>query len=177
METHRVYLRALEPDDFHTSVQWRRDDEIWSGLCGTKYFVSESYEKQWVEDAIRDSDKIRLAVCLKENNQYVGNVYITDIDTTTRSGVSHILIGNKDYWGKGIASEAYNLLLDYAFKERGMHRIVAHVLEDNVASIALHKKCGYTQEGIARKAVFKGGRWKDQIVFSILDEEFFNNNV
>lgn len=175
MKKDRIYLRALEPNDYLTSIQWRKDDTIWSQLCGVKYYVSESYEKKWVEEAIWDKSKIRLAICLKENNLYIGNVYITDINQVTRSGTSHILIGNKDCLGKGYASEAYKLLLDYAFKERGMHRIVAHVLEDNVASIALHKKCGYTQEGIFRKAVFKNGKWQNQIVFSILENEYLNN--
>lgn len=176
VETYKVYLRALEPEDYRTSIKWRRDNEIWSGLSGTKYFVSESYEKKWVEDAIWDSNKIRLAICLKENDLYIGNAYITDIDPNTRSGVSHILIGNRAYWGKGVATEAYKLLLEYAFCERGLHRLVAHVLDDNAASIALNKKCGFTQEGVSRKAVFKGGEWRNQIVFSILEEEFFEQN-
>ena len=38
----RVYLRALELDDYKTSIKWRNDDSIWSQLGGVKYFVSES---------------------------------------------------------------------------------------------------------------------------------------
>lgn len=140
---------------------------------GVKYFVSEFYEKQWIENAIKDSKNIRLAVCLKENNLHIGNVYITDINLQNRSGISHVLIGNRNYWGKGYATEAYHLLLDYAFKERNFHRIVAHVLEDNIASIKLHLKCGYKQEGILRQSVFKNGTWKNQIQFSILDKDYF----
>ena len=174
-QQYRVYLRALEPEDYKTSIAWRQDEEIWSQLCGVKYFVSESYEKKWVEDAITDHTKIRLAVCMKENNVHIGNVYVTDIDMATRSGVSHILIGNKEYWGKGLATEAYKLLLQYVFEERGLHRITAHILEENKASISLHKKCGYTQEGVFRKAIFKKGIWHNQLVFSILEEEYFNN--
>ena len=172
MGNNRIYLRALEPEDFKISIKWRKDDEIWNQLCGTKYFVSESYEKKWVEEAIWDTSKIRLAICLMDNDLYIGNVYITDINQVTRSGTSHILIGDKSYWGKGYASEAYMKLLEYAFKERGMHRIVAHVLEDNIASIALHQKCGFTQEGVHRKAIFKNGEWRNQIIFSLLEEEF-----
>ena len=56
MEDCRVYLRALEPDDYRVSIKWRKDDEIWDMLGGTKYFVSEAYEKQWVEKAIFESN-------------------------------------------------------------------------------------------------------------------------
>lgn len=173
MNTTMIYLRAFEPEDYKTTIQWRNDDDIWSLLGGVKYFVSEFYEKQWIENAIKDSKNIRLAVCLKENNLHIGNVYITDINLQNRSGISHVLIGNRNYWGKGYATEAYHLLLDYAFKERNFHRIVAHVLEANIASIKLHLKCGYKQEGILRQSVFKNGTWKNQIQFSILDKDYF----
>lgn len=169
----RVYLRALELDDYKTSIKWRNDDSIWSQLGGVKYFVSEAYEKKWVEEAIFNPNVIRLAICLKENDLYIGNVYILDINLIDRKGNSHIFIGNKEYWGKGYATEAYMLLLEYAFCERGFHRIGAHVLEDNKASIALHKKCGFSCDGVFRKATFKNGRWQNQFVFSILEEEFF----
>lgn len=169
---YRVYLRALEPDDYKISLKWRNDNDIWNQLGGCKYFVSEAYEKKWVEEAIFDSKNIRLAICLKENDKYIGNVYIVDINQFARRGNSQIIIGDRDSWGKGYATEAYKLLLDYAFKERGFHRIAAHVLEDNKASIALHLKCGYTQDGIFRKSVFKNGEWKNQIIFSILEEEY-----
>lgn len=170
---YRVYLRAFEPEDYKTSIKWRNDDEIWNHLGGVKYFVSEAYEKKWVEDAIFDPKVIRLAVCLKENNRYIGNVYILDINERDRKGNSHILIGEREFWGKGYATEAYELLLDYAFNERAFHRIGAHVLEENAASIALHKKCGFSQDGVFRKATFKNGKWQNQIIFSILEEEYF----
>ena len=76
----RVYLRALELDDYKTSIKWRNDDSIWSQLGGVKYFVSEAYEKKWVEEAIFNPNVIRLAICLKENDLYIGNVYILDIN-------------------------------------------------------------------------------------------------
>ncbi len=168
----RVYLRALEPDDYKTSIAWRNDDQIWDMLGGVKYYVSENYEREWVQAAIKDNSCIRLAVCLKENDLYIGNVYITNINWQTRCGVSHVLIGNKDYWGKGYAREAYTLLLKYAFEERNLHRIEAHILECNQASIRMHLKTGYTQEGILRESVFKKGRYQNQVVMSILEKDF-----
>lgn len=137
-----------------------------------KYYLLESYEKKWVEDAIFDARNIRLAICLKDSDTYIGNVYITDINPICRSGESHVFIGDKRYWGQGLATEAYSLLLDYVFNERAFHRVVAHVLEDNLASCKLHEKCRYKKEGILRESVFKGGKWHNQVVYSILEDEF-----
>lgn len=171
-QNNRVFLRALEPEDYKVSVIWRNDDEIWSMLGGRKYFVSSAYEKKWIEDTIFSGKDVKLAVCKIENNQYIGNAYLTDIDYVNRNARSHILIGNKDCWGQGYASEATKLLLSYAFNELGLHRVQALVLESNVASLNMHKKCGYVQEGILRDSVWKNGSFQSQVVLSILSTEF-----
>ena len=168
----RIYLRALEPDDYKTSIEWRRDNEIWGMVGGTKYFVSEAYEKKWVEDTIFNSRDIKLAVCEVGSNKYIGNVYATDINQTNRSCTSGVLIGNHDYWGQGYAFEAYRLLLEYLFNERNINRVQAFVLESNVASMKMHQKVGYKKEGTLRQSVYKNGKYQDQVLLSILKEDF-----
>lgn len=164
----RVYLRAFEPEDYKTTIRWRNDDKIWDMLGGTKYFVSEAYEKKWMEDAIFKSNDVKLAVCLKEGNRHIGNVYMTDIDIAKQSCHSHILIGETDCWGKGYAREALLMAVSYMFNERNIHRIEARVLESNTQSLRMHEKCGYKIEGLLRDTVFKDGRWQNQYVMSLL---------
>ena len=168
----RVYLRALEPEDYKTSIKWRKDDEIWDMLGGPKYFVSEAFEKNWVEKTIFDSKDIKLAICLKENDQYIGNVYMTDINMINRSCHSHILIGEHDFWGKGYAKEALMLAIDYMFNERNIYRIQANVLESNVASLKMHEKCGYKVDGILRNSIYKTGKYHNQYILSLLRDEY-----
>jgi len=145
---------------------------IFGRYWGGKFYVSSSYEKKWIEDAIFDSNNIRLAIYLKEDDRYIGNVSITNVNKACRSGESNIFIGDHTCWGKGIGAEAYKLLLDYAFNERGFHRIEARVLESNTASLKMHEKCGFKVDGTLRKAVFKNGRWQNQVILSILENEF-----
>ena len=167
----RVYLRAFEPEDYKTTIKWRNDDKIWDMLGGTKYFVSEAYEKKWIEDAIFKSNDVKLAVCLKEGNRHIGNVYMTNIDTTRQICHSHILIGETDCWGKGYAREALLMAVSYMFNERNIHRIEARVLESNTQSLRMHEKCGYKVDGLLRDTVFKDGRWQNQYVMSLLATE------
>ncbi len=164
----RVYLRAFEPDDYKTTIKWRKDDVIWDMLGGTKYFVSEAYEKQWIENTIFNSKDVKLAVCLVENDKHIGNVYMTNINEINRSCVSHVLIGEKDCWRHGYAREALLLAIDYMFNERNIHRIQANVLVSNVASLKMHEKCGYKLEGTLREAVYKNGKYQDQYVLALV---------
>lgn len=89
-----------------------------------------------------------------------------------RTGISHVLIGEKSYWGKGYAGEALKMLLDYVFNERGLHRIMALVLESNIQSVKMLVKLGYRQEGVLRHSVYKNGRYNNQVILSILKEDF-----
>ena len=52
------------------------------------------------------------------------------------------------------------------FNERNIHRIQANVLVSNVASLKMHEKCGYKQEGTLREAVYKNGKYQDQYVLA-----------
>lgn len=134
-------------------------------------YVSEARERKWIEDTIFQSADIKLAVCLKDNNLHIGNVYLTGINYVNRTAESHILIGDKDYWGQGYAKEALLEILDYGFNERGLNRVEAHINADNSASLRMHEKCGYKRDGVLRQAIYKNGRYKDVVVMSILKEE------
>lgn len=159
-------------DDYKTSIHWRKDAQIWDMLGGTKYFVSEAYEKKWVENAIFNSKDVRLAICLSKNDKYIGNVYMTDFDEINRSCQSHILIGDKEYWGQGYAKEALLKAIEYMFNERNINRIQAVILESNKQSLRMHQKCGYKVEGLLRKSVFKSGQYQNQYILSILREDY-----
>ena len=166
-----IYFRALELDDYKTSIFWRKNERVWDGLGGNHYFVSEAYEKKWVEEKILQpkTNEIILAICLKKDDQYIGNVYLTDIDWINKNAQLHILIGEESTWGKGIGTKVINKIVDYGFNERNLHRIYSHILASNDASIRIHEKCGFIREGVLRNAVYKNGYYQDVIVVSRLN--------
>ena len=169
---NRIYLRALEPDDYKVTVEWRKDEDIENMVGGPKYFVSSEKEKEWVKNCIFDNSRFVLGICLKESDKLIGTVNIQEIDWINRSCHVPILIGDKAEWSKGYATEARMLAFKFAFDERGMERVWATIMDTNMASVKMHEKCGYKQEGIQRRAVFKDGRFHDLIMMSILKEEF-----
>ena len=127
MNNFRVYLRALEPDDYKVTIKWRNDDETWSMVGGPKYFVSSEYEKQWILNAINNKNEIRLGICLKENDELIGLCSIIDIDWINRSAQSSSMIGEKKYRGKGYGTN--QIIIAICFLRRGFERIWAKILE------------------------------------------------
>lgn len=170
---YRIYLRAFVLDDAKTTHQWRIDDEVINGLVGRKYFVSPDYEKKWMENVIFDSgNSIKLAVCIKETNQHIGNVYLDKIDAFNQNAMFSLMIGEKKFWNSGFGTELTILMLHHAFYEMNLKRVYSYQLKDNIRSIKLHEKCGFLQEGTLRKAVFKHGKFVDLNVMAILKDEF-----
>lgn len=168
---NRIYLRAFEPEDYKAIVNWRNDREIAEKLGGGISYFSAEREKKWVLDTIFGHGDVKLAICLRENNTHIGNIYLTGINYINRTAESHILIGVKSCWGKGYGAEALKEILSFAFNELGLNRIEARINADNNSSLRLHQKVGYKQDGVLRKAIYKCGTYKDVIVMSILKEE------
>ena len=168
----RIYLRALEVDDYKTTINWRNDDEIWKMVGGPKYFVSSEYERIWISKAIIKEQEIRLGICLKDNDLLIGLISLIKIDLINRNGEISFMIGNKYYWNMGYGAEALCLMLDYSFNQRGMERISCLILENNKASQKMVSKCGFSKEAVLKSSVFKNGVFHDQIIKSILREEY-----
>lgn len=170
---YRVYLRAFNLEDANTTHKWRTDEEVIRSLVGRKHFVSLDYEKKWVSDVIfSPGNNIKLAVCMKDTDQHIGNAYLDNIDSFNQNALFSLMIGEKDFWGKGLGTELTMLMLYHAFYSINLKRVQSYQLRDNIGSIQVHNKCGFQQEGILRNAVFKNGNLVDLNVMGILKEEF-----
>ena len=169
---NKIYLRALEIEDYETTIKWRNDDQIWSMVGGPKYFVSSEYEKKWIINAINNPKELRLGICLKDTGLLIGMASMVNIDLINRSVEFSVMIGDKNYWSGGYGTEAIDLLTEYCFNERGFERIWGVILESNLASQKMGAKCGYKVEGVLRNSVFKNGKYHNQVVMSMLREEY-----
>jgi [ribosomal protein S5]-alanine N-acetyltransferase len=74
--------------------------------------------------------------------------------------------------GRGFASEAVRLLIDFAFEDAGLHRVQAAVIPRNVASLRVAEKVGLRKEGFARRYLKINGVWEDHKLFAITSEEW-----
>ena len=172
MKKIRVYLIAFEPEDYLLLHKWRKDEEIAHFFSGTKLYSSTLNEKKWVEDKIYDKENVNCAICLKETNEFIGCVFLNEIDWINRTGHCPTFIGAKEHWSSGYATEARILILKHAFYDKGLERIWAQVHEDNIGSLKMLEKCGYKREGLLRRASYVNGEFKNLVVLSVLREEF-----
>lgn len=72
------------------------------------------------------------------------------------------------YWGRGVMTEATNLITAYAFKDFDIIRIQATVNDNNPASMRVLEKAGFKKEGIMRNAIVKHGEVMDEHLYALL---------
>jgi RimJ/RimL family protein N-acetyltransferase len=168
----RVFLRAFELEDHVKIHQWRNDREVARNFGGVPLFSSSQNEKKWLEERIFDKCSVSCAICLKKTGEFIGCIFLNDIDAHNRSGHAPVFIGEKKHWGKGYATDARVLMLRYAFFDRGLNRVWARVLDDNPGALKMHEKCGYRKEGMLRESAFKDGRFINEICLGVLGTDF-----
>ncbi len=81
------------------------------------------------------------------------------------------------YWtvrergGQGLASEALQLVLRFAFKDAELHRIQAAVMSSNRASRRVLEKARFRMEGMSERYLQINGRWEDHLIYALTSEE------
>lgn len=137
-----VTIRPLIEEDAYTSVIWRNDPEVFKYTGNTyKNKITIDTEWEWIKKVISNTDEYRCAILA--DGVYVGNIYLTGIDNGQAH--YHIFIGNKDYWGKGVAKQASKLIIDYAFSQLNVNTIWLRVKINNITAYHLYLKLGFEE--------------------------------
>ncbi len=111
------------------------------------------------------------------DNAFIGTTKLDSISTYTRSAWDGIMIGDKRYFGRGLSSRVYRVLLAYGFAELGLNRVNGGCNEKNTAMVRTFARLGYTAEGRLRPADCIDGEFCDHLYFGILRDEFFAANA
>lgn len=112
-----------------------------------------------------------LAVTLVEDGKVAGLAEMNVRNAGFAAGeIAYVL--HPDYWGRGIATEAAQLLLRFGFETLGLHRICATCDPRNVASSRVMEKAGLRYEGRMREVMLIRDGWRDSLLYAILADEW-----
>jgi len=171
----RVRLRAIEREDIPTFVRWLNDREVTQFLLVNSPF-SKAMEQNWFEGQLQnpphEGQVMAIEARVGEDWIHIGNTGIHRVDPVNHSGEFGILIGEKNYWNQGFGREATTLALQHGFDDLNLHRIFLRVYENNPRAIACYKAAGFVQEGILREAIYKNGKYINEIEMGILQSEW-----
>lgn len=139
----QVVIRPLQLQDAYTSVVWRNDPEVFKYTGNTyDHEITIESELVWIKNVIANNNSGKEYRCaIEADGVYVGNIYLTDLDSGI--GHYHIFIGNKDYWGKGIARKASEQIIKDGFYKFNLKEIQLRVHRVNTNALNLYKRLGF----------------------------------
>ena len=171
-ENEHIYLRELtEQDAAEEYVAWLNDSEVKKYL--ESRFQQHTIEsvKNFIKQATSDKSTMFFAIIAKDKEKHIGNVKTGPVNTHNNTAAMGIMIGDKNYWGKGYGSEAIALAAAYAFEERKLHKIYAHIASINQSSARSFEKAGFTYEATLKQNLLIDGAYHDTLIYCMINPE------
>ena len=168
---NRIFLRTLKINNANKEYcRWLNDTQV-NFYLGTKRATIAGLKK-YIKEKNKSSNALLFGIFLKKNQKHIGNIKLEPIDFKEFKTTVGIIIGNKDYWGKGLAPEAIELLTDFAFRKLKIKEVNLGVISENKRAIKAYKKAGFKISGINKKSVCYGKKIYDNLIMSMKNIKF-----
>ena len=174
MTTSRISLRPLRRDDISADYcAWYENNDghldyfTGSGRTFDRQVLLNDYEKGvatglWFYYLI-----------VGEMGEAIGNVKIGPIDLRNKTSDLVCLIGNREFLGKGLATEAIRIANEIAFTIHDIRRLHGGMYESNVASIKAYTRAGWIIEGRLKGYYWTKGVSEDRVCVACLNPKYF----
>jgi diamine N-acetyltransferase len=170
----KVRLRALEKKDIDTLYEWENDRELWNISCTTAPF-SRYVLEQYIENSnldIYSHGQLRFMIeTTAKTPVTVGMVDLYGFEPFhMRAGVGIMI--HKSKRQKGYASEALQLLLEYAFGFLNFKQLFCEIPEDNSISLKLFTNEGFEITGLRKEWVRRGNHWLNAHFLQLINKDY-----
>lgn len=173
LETPRLILRTLVPEDAPDLRRWLARDEIYTywGRPATKgerepetMFVDP---RPWVKR--KPSPDFKWGVISRDTNAVIGDISVFDIENSRMGSVGYRF--DPELWGQGYATEALQAAVEFIFTHTELDRLHATADVRNIASNRVLEKCGFVREGTVRHGKMVS-TYCDYHIWGLLREDY-----
>lgn len=171
-QTDRLTIRDFTESDFQEVHDLVKEPEIykyqhWGPNTeeDTLNFINMCVSQQSEEPR----KSFEMAITMTETGQLLGAIGIR-VRSYNKSDIGYWV--RRDFWGKGIASEATNGLLEFGFKTLGLNKITATASPENIGSVRVLEKVGMDKEGYLKEDMLVRGEYRDSVLMGILKKDF-----
>jgi RimJ/RimL family protein N-acetyltransferase len=175
----RIRLRPIEKDDLPRYVKWFSDPDL-RGYLAMHLPLSQAEEEKWFEQSLANKDRNTQAWAIDAQPadmavgpwMHIGGCGLHEIEWRHRWGELGIMIGARDYWGRGYGTDAVQTLTAWAFDTLNLNRVFLRVFADNARAIRCYEKVGYQHEGRLRQHNYHNGAYRDVLLMGLLRSDW-----
>ncbi|MBR1585279.1 MAG: GNAT family N-acetyltransferase [Clostridia bacterium] len=169
IETDRLVLRPLRMRDADDLYAYARDPEVSRHVLWDTH-KSPADSRQFLRAAIRQYRRGlpgSFAITLRDSGRMIGTIGFMWVNLDHKSAeVGYSL--SRDYWNRGIMTEALRAVIAFGFDTLHLNRIEAQHEIDNPASGRVMAHAGMRYEGVMRQRLMNKGRYVDVAQYAIL---------
>ena len=172
-----VFFRSFEDEDAALIYQWMNDDQLKEMSIGLNRRICKEESIEWVSSRKRHNPyQVWFAICALDTNKMIGYMCLTDIHYINSSAnFSGIVIGDSNYRDGQAYLESYLFMLEYVFERLNLNRMYGSALADHNVSVTMAEVMFQKTEAVLRQAIFKNGKYHDELICAILKEEYFKH--
>jgi RimJ/RimL family protein N-acetyltransferase len=177
--SNRLYIRPVNIKDSISIFNYRSNSETYRFLS----FIPETVED--VSDFISRTSTVinipgtwfQFVIIECDSDTLIGDIGIHFLDTDSENLQTEIgYTLDKNFRGKGYATEALTEIIDYLINDLNKHRIIASIDPSNIDSIRLIERLGFRKEAHFKESLFFRGEWVDDLIYAILAKEWKDKN-
>lgn len=168
----KICLRQYEAKDIDVWFNWFNDAEVVRFMDQRRWPNTKEKQKRYLEAMSSSRSDMQLAIIYRPSGKLIGTVGLHGIDPVNRNADISVIIGDRKYWGKGLAKEAVGLLIDHAFRMLNLHKLTAGFVNGNTASQRLFDSFGFKKEALLRAQVYLDGKYQDIIRMGLLKKDY-----
>lgn len=158
-------LRAPEPEDLEAFYRWENDTGLWK--CGATLMPYSRYDlKNYLASSSHDiyrDNQLRLMIDMLSPSCTVGIIDLYDFEPHPSRAAVGILV-DAGFRNKKVASQALELLADYAFSFLHIHQLYAHIPLSNQPSLSLFEKNGFIRSGVLKDWINTTEGYEDVVI-------------
>ena len=163
----KIYLKVLEVTDVSQSyVDWFSNKKVTRYSDNQYRKFSFAGQKKYIKSCLENDDLELYGIFA--GYQHIGNISIKGIKSFHKRGEINYLIGNIDYWGKGVGSLAVSKIIEISARKHKLNKLFAGLARDNFGSRNVLEKNGFKLEGTRIKHLFYGGKFYDQLDYGLI---------
>ncbi|MDO9086415.1 MAG: GNAT family protein [Anaerolineaceae bacterium] len=165
-----ISLRPIRETDIDQLYSYQIDIDNRGDFFPRGILSQPAFRKQFQENGFWSKDDGML-VMVSPTDEILGHIeFFKTVNYLDEYELSYHVYA-PEHRGKGMTTEAVNLLVSYLFETKQVNRIRLVIHPDNLASRRLAEKCGFKYEGTARGAWYNKGVHQDVEIYAILHKD------
>lgn len=176
-KSESVYLKKISVDDITDRVMaWFNDQQLMQYYTNSKQAITK---EKLIDSIVRgelEGNVFTYGIFVNGNDKLIGTIKLGPINKVHRTSDLVVLIGDRDYLGKGISVQAIKLGNQLAFEEFDIRKLYGGMYLSNTASIKAYTKAGWLIEGRLKGFYFVDGKNEDRLLVSCFNPNYFTPN-